>query len=394
MGFIYADSWLSTERALPLSLSLPLTASPYRGGPAHWFFVNLLPEGPLRRRLMDRLGLFGDDHFALLAAIGGDCVGDLSMTRGDRPPGRGDYRPLSNAELEALTTPDHDLLVELLGNGKTRLALAGVQNKLPVRVEEGRIMLPLAGAPGSHILKIPGEAYPHLAANEVLMSMIGRRCGLEVPETTLLRAGDNEVCLVKRFDRESTDGGELQRLHQEDLCQARGKPPRQKYEADGGPSFAECMGLVRGHSVQAVQDARGMLRWQMFNLLCGNSDGHAKNLSLLYREPGKPTLAPAYDLVCTRIYPQLSRMMALSVGGELDPDQVGHGAWVSLANKLVMRPGILLTQIEGMAKKMPVHAREAAQEFRQTMGDSPALDKITAHVRKQAQLTLQLLDQE
>ena len=52
-----------------------------------------------------------------------------------------------------------------------------------------------------------------------------------------------------------------------------------------------------------------------FNYLIGNADAHAKNHSVVYRG-GAPVFAPLYDLVCTAVYPELSRESAMRIGGD------------------------------------------------------------------------------
>jgi hypothetical protein len=54
-----------------------------------------------------------------------------------------------------------------------------------------------------------------------------------------------------------------------------------------------------------------MVEWQVFNAAAGNADGHGKNLSILYDDEG-PRLAPFYDLVSTREYPKLDRLLAMT----------------------------------------------------------------------------------
>ena len=52
--------------------------------------------------------------------------------------------------------------------------------------------------------------------------------------------------------------------------------------------------------------------WVFFNFLTGNMDGHAKNLSLMYQ--GKQVrLAPLYDMMCTDIYEDLSKKLAMKI---------------------------------------------------------------------------------
>ncbi len=44
--FVYAESWLNTPGARPISLSLPLIERPFSGDIVYNFFDNLLPDNP------------------------------------------------------------------------------------------------------------------------------------------------------------------------------------------------------------------------------------------------------------------------------------------------------------------------------------------------------------
>jgi serine/threonine-protein kinase HipA len=62
--------------------------------------------------------------------------------------------------------------------------------------------------------------------------------GLRAAEAVTGAAGGRTYLLVTRYDRRQRDGRWL-RLHQEDFCQALGKPPGAKYQRNqtgvGGP---------------------------------------------------------------------------------------------------------------------------------------------------------------
>jgi serine/threonine-protein kinase HipA len=64
-----------------------------------------------------------------------------------------------------------------------------------------------------------------------------------------------------------------------------------------------------------LRDLETLARWTLFNLLVGNNDGHAKNLSLLYTSDGV-RLAPMYDVVSTHAYPQIDRHFSIEIGGQ------------------------------------------------------------------------------
>ena len=86
--FLYAESWLASSAARPISLSLPLRPSqePYRDG-VEEFFDNLLPDNrQIRERIQRRFHAGSTGAFDLLTEIGRDCVGALQlMPEGQAP---------------------------------------------------------------------------------------------------------------------------------------------------------------------------------------------------------------------------------------------------------------------------------------------------------------------
>ena len=122
------------------------------------------------------------------------------------------------------------------------MSLAGAQEKLPVAIKDGQIAVPINGAPSTHILKPDNPRLPGSVQNEALCMLLARRIGLNVAPVTTGVAGKRSYLLVDRYDRMGT-GNDVRRLHQEDFCQALGRPPAAKYEFNGtgtrGPSIAD-----------------------------------------------------------------------------------------------------------------------------------------------------------
>src|SRR5215204_4296280 len=78
--FTYDNDWLIWENARPISLSMPLTETPYKGNVVECYFDNLLPDSNLiRKRIQTRFGIPSDNCFDLLSHIGRDCVGALQL---------------------------------------------------------------------------------------------------------------------------------------------------------------------------------------------------------------------------------------------------------------------------------------------------------------------------
>jgi serine/threonine-protein kinase HipA len=384
--FTYSPGWLADEQARPISLSLPLRSEEYAGGAGHWFFANLLPEGAVRQAVCARLGISIDNDMALLRAIGGECAGALSVVDAERPsldPDEQRYEELGDSRLQELISRD-EMLPLLIGGSTTRLSLAGAQDKLPVAVLDGRIHLPLAGAPSTHILKLPNPRYAHLTCNEAYVTGLAARLGLEVVSAELLDRTAPPVLLTERYDRRpSEDPWPVTRLHQEDLCQALGLPPARKYEQEGGPSLAGAIELVRAHVRQPLVDVRRAIEWQAFNVVAGNSDGHGKNLSLLYEEGGI-RLAPFYDLLSTRQYAGLDRMLAMGVGARRDPDQLHSQQWAALAAELGIGAGLVNRLVKDLALRCADEVEPWSREFRERHADRPILQRLPDAIRRRA----------
>ena len=113
---------------------------------------------------------------------------------------------------------------------------------------------------------------------------------------------------------------------QEDFCQAFGIVSEVKYQNEGGPSLKQCFALLRKVSSEPVIDLARLVDAVIFNYLVGNNDAHGKNFSLLYRGLGTDDphvgLAPLYDILSTVYYPELSRTMAMKLGGEYSSAKV------------------------------------------------------------------------
>jgi serine/threonine-protein kinase HipA len=313
-SFQYDGAWLAGTRSPPLSRSLPPGPDPIRAGAVQAFFAGLLPEGGIRRQVAANLGLSEGNDFALLAALGGDCAGalrllpDTEKEQPQEPPSPMDGNALAR-RLRDL--PRHPLLA---GEKGMRLSLAGAQSKLPIRLIQGSYALSSSRFPSTHILKPDSPDYPGLAAVEAFCLDLAARAGLAAVKSELLFPGGIPCLHVMRYDRETVEGSsDVSRIHQEDLCQSLGLPPHRKYQQEGGPSAADAIACIRAWSTSPVLDLRHFLDLLVFNVLIGNANAHGKNFSWVYRG-GERRLAPAYDLVSTALWPELSVRLAMRVG--------------------------------------------------------------------------------
>jgi len=207
--------------------------------------------------------------------------------------------------------------------------------------------------------------------------------GKSMVDITLRSIGKTRYAQIARYDRLSDERGEVQRLHQEDFCQALGYGHEKKYQEHGGPSFAQCYRLVQDASSEPAIDVQHLLRWQIFNVLAGNSDGHAKNLSLLHLPDDATRLAPFYDLVCTRAIERIDYHLAFDVGGERNPSVITSAHWEALAKACDVRPQFLGNLVRETAAALLESLGPARETFEARYGAYPALQRIEQIVTTQ-----------
>jgi hypothetical protein len=124
----------------------------------------------VRRRIAEILGLSPENTFGLLREIGEDCAGAIAFFAPGRTPsaqGPGDYRELSPEEAARILRelPSRPLDV---GEEGFRISGAGAQDKLVACIRGNRIVLPLRGAPSTHIVKAGIPRFPETVPNELL----------------------------------------------------------------------------------------------------------------------------------------------------------------------------------------------------------------------------------
>jgi serine/threonine-protein kinase HipA len=286
-----------------LSLSLPLTGQRYPHGVVRAFLDGLLPEGDARQTIARDIGVDRDDTYGLIQALGRDCAGALVIQPADEPapprPTTLTAEPLTNAEIAELVA---NLRSAPLGvSGRVRISLAGVQEKLLLtRMPDGKWGRPVDGTPSTHILKPEIASFPNTVENEAFCMRLAKHLGLTAASIETTQVDGRKLIIVERYDRIILDDGSVQRLHQEDFCQATGILPDRKYQEDGGPPLARIAGILQ--SIAPTADIEALLRAVVLNVLIGNGDAHAKNFSLLHRPSGALGLAPRYDLMSTLYY--------------------------------------------------------------------------------------------
>ena len=358
MVFDYAASWLNKPGATSLSQSLPIRKERFARNECRGFFAGILPEESKREIIARNLGISARNDYAMLEQIGGECAGAVTfIPAGQALPERNyGYRTVSSQELAAILKelPKRPLLA---GEKGIRISLAGAQDKVAVRIEGDEISLPLGGAPSTHILKPGMEHFAGVVFNEALTMNLATAIGMPAAKVETKTVEGVEYLLVERYDRtyrQSKGATVLERLHQEDFCQAQNIVSEMKYQKEGGPSLKQCFRLLREVSNAPVIDLARLLDAVIFNYLVGNNDAHGKNFSLLYHGVGTVNLeirlAPIYDVVSTIYYPELSKDMAMKIGGEYSSERVMPRDFETLAEEAGLAKPIVRHRVPELAE--------------------------------------------
>jgi len=393
LNFCYASGWLSQPNALALSASLPLQAAPFDDRQTRPFFAGLLPEGQMRRLLAQQFQVSGQNDFALLDQIGGECAGAVTFLAPEQalaaPAKEGDVQWLSDAQVVAILDelPRRPMLA---GRDGLRLSLAGAQDKLPVVLDGERLGLPRTGTPSSHILKPAIPAVEDSVINEGFCLALAEVMQLQPAKSKIHAVLNRTLLLVERYDRLADAQGYRRRVHQEDFCQALGVVPEMKYQNEGGPDLAQCFDLVRRATRPSAPQVLRLFDYVVFNTLIGNHDAHAKNFSLLYSGTA-PILAPLYDTLSTAIYPTLTPKMAMKIGSKYKFSEVQERHWDQFAEGAGLAKAQAKRRILELAKSLAPAARDLQSAPGHSFAGNAVVERIVVLIEQRCALTIRRL---
>jgi serine/threonine-protein kinase HipA len=393
-GFTYDPNWIGLRGAFPISITMPLRSERIAPETFLPWAANLLPESEQLRTLGQFLGMARSDVIGLLSAIGRDTAGALSIGE----PGRTasfQWRPIDKPDdlekvIEELPNKPY-----LVGEEGVSMSLAGVQTKLPVAIDDkNRICIPMHGAPSTHILKPDAQRLWGGVQNEAFCLTLARRMEIPMPNITTGQAGKRAYLLVQRYDRTNVDG-RWRRLHQEDYCQALGKPPSAKYESNRtgvpGPTLQDMFELTRKHLTPI--DIVRLLDMVVFNVLACNTDAHAKNYSIKIRGNGA-SLAPMYDVMCGEVWESVTKNLAHKIAGASRGDDLKGRHWLRFARECGLNPRLVLGRVATLAKSAMAEAEAAAFEVAaMPAGTHPILDQAREAVERRANVLLAQLEE-
>ncbi len=356
----YNEKWQQTGFAisphLPLNNDIPSVN-------AQRFLRNLLPEGNGLDELVAHFHqLSKNNTFGLMLALGMDAPGAITFLSVEKKfPTIHKFLPITDADLERrLNTRDKYGLI--VWQGKPRLSVAGVQDKINVVLNhKGQLGFGEGSLCSTHILKFEKQELSHLVLNEYITLQFAKSCGLNVTNARLMRFGKNPALLVERFDRKYISTKEVKRRLVIDGCQALNLPPTYKYERNFGSS-RDVAHIRDGASFQKLFSFANqcenpiltklqILDWALFNLLVFNFDAHGKNITFFVSAQGI-SLAPFYDLVNVKMYPDFEQEMAMGLGSEFDSNLVNAYQLADFADTCQLSRAIVTKRLRLIANKL------------------------------------------
>ena len=162
----------------------------------------------------------------------------------------------------------------------------------------------------------------------------------------------------------------------------RASSPKRNIRKRAGHLSSNVSRLLREVSSTPVIDLTRLLDAVIYNYLVGNNDAHGKNFSLLYHGVGTANqeirLAPLYDIVSTVYYPELSRDMAMKIGGEYSSEKVMPKNFEQLAEEAGLGKPLVRRRVPDLAETVIANLDTAGIEH-------PVAQAVAAVIRKRCE---------
>jgi len=204
-----------------------------------------------------------------------------------------------------------ELALKIIQN---QITVTGVQPKVTLELntpnpKEDSKRFTIVGLWGDYILKPPTAHYPSLPEVEDLTMHLASIAKINVVPHSLIKLQSGELAYItKRIDR-----SKKKKLHMEDMCQLTERLTEHKYNG----SYEQIGKAIWKYSDNPGLDVVNFAEQVLFSFLTGNADMHLKNFSLIDIPTLGYNLAPAYDLVATKLVNPLDKEeTALNLNGK------------------------------------------------------------------------------
>lgn len=289
ISFTYGQSYLARENAIPIFLpELPLQRGPIEpvAGDIAGCIADAAPDSWGQRVILneivgaDALDTADLGILTYLLESGSDRTGalDFQTSASDYVPRHTEEAPLDelarSTDLVEKGIPLSPGLSRALLHGSS---LGGARPKALIRDGERQMIAKFSR---------DADRYP-VVKGEFIAMRLAARAGLNVAPVKLAIAAEKDVLLVERFDRR----GEGDRLAMVSALTILGLGEIGVTEG----SYAQLAHVIRARFSDPVATLRELFARITFNILCSNTDDHARNHAALW-DGEQLTLTPAFDI--------------------------------------------------------------------------------------------------
>lgn len=312
--FNYGRSYLERENAISFyDAELPLKTGvlpPRKGLGMPGCIRDAAPDAWGRRVLLNRLiGVKGRnaaatelDELTCLLQSGSDRIGALDFQRSAT-----EYTPrspvaaslddlLRSAEKVENGIPLASDLDEALHHGSS---IGGARPKAMIDSDRKKLIAKFSSST---------DIYSTVKAEFIAMRLAAL-CGLDVAPVQLAKSLNKDVLLIERFDRRHTAAG-WQRFSMLSALTLLGLDEMMARYA----SYEEFAELIRHKFTSAPGTLKELFSRLVFNILCGNTDDHARNHAAFW-DGSSLSLTPAYD-ICPQARSGNEATQAMLISGE------------------------------------------------------------------------------
>lgn len=293
--FNYGKSYLQRDNAIPIyDAELPLQSGilPLPAGLSLPGCIrDASPDAWGRRVIINKmLGLKGAhadtaqlDELTYLLASGSDRIGALDFQRSatEYVPRTHDHVPLDelleSVERVEKGLPLRNTLDQALFRGSS---IGGARPKALVESGDKKYIAKFSSS---------SDLYNVIKAEFIAMRL-ARSAGLNVARVELAKAANKDVLLIERFDRTRVETGWWRKVMVSALTILQLDEMMARYA-----SYETLAETIRHKFSQPAVTLKELFSRLVFNILCGNTDDHARNHAAFW-DGRMLTLTPAYDI--------------------------------------------------------------------------------------------------
>lgn len=192
---------------------------------------------------------------------------------------------------------------------------------------------------------------------EFIAMRLATICGLNCAPVRLTQAAGKDILLIERFDRVRAEAGWTRRSMVSALTLFSLDDMMARYA-----SYEEFAQLIRHRFERPAETLRELFARICFNILCGNTDDHARNHAAFW-DGEKLSLTPAYD-ICPQGRAGNEATQAMLIAGNNRFSQ--RSACMETAHNFLLSPAEAAQIFDGQVEKISEHWDAVCEEARLT----------------------------